>query len=295
MSHESRRDDLLLCAAGALEGPERESLEAHLRSGCAVCAADLAAAESVVAALASSAGPVEPPPEVKARLLGRVARSRDAWAPSTSRPSSLADWPARLLAAGLAAVVAAGLGAALVERFVAAPLREREAGIEGRLRILTEELAELRTKRGELLTRTAEQDEELVALEEAAEGNAELIRFLRAPGLQSVALTATARQPTATARVFWDWEDYACHLHASGLLPLAPGRVYAQWLHTHDGGTIRVGTFRPDSRAEANVFARLPRDVGRVVRTTVTEEAIDAGEQPSGAIQLAAAVVDPRH
>jgi hypothetical protein len=77
-------------------------------------------------------------------------------------------------------------------------------------------------------------------------------------------------------------------------LPLGPEQVYVLWLHTEDGGAIRVGTFLPDAEGEAALFARLPRDAARVVRTTVTVEAVGAGEQPSGAIQLAGAVIDPR-
>jgi hypothetical protein len=289
MSHPSRRDDLVLYAAGALEGPDRESLEAHLRGGCAVCGADLAAAEAVASELALSPAPVEPPPSVKARLLERVAQSSGARAPSPRAVSARGA----LLAAGLAALAAAGIVPALVERFVAAPLRERASGAEERASVLTEELAALGAERDELRAQVAEQDEELAALEASAESDAELIRFLRAPGLQSVALTATDRQPNASARVFWEWEDYTCHLHASGLLPLGPEQVYVLWLHTEDGGAIRVGTFLPDAEGEAALFARLPRDVGRVVRTTVTAEASGAGEQPSGTIQLAAAVSMP--
>ena len=288
MSHESRRDELLLYAAGALEGPERESLEAHLRSGCALCAADLSAAEAVVTELALSPTPAEPPPEVMTRLLARVAQSSGARAaPGLVRAG-------HLLAAGLAAVATAGIGVALVERYVAAPLRERASALEEQVRVSTGELGELGAERDELRAQLAEQDEELAALEETVASNAELLRFLRTPGLHSVALIATDRQPNATARVFWEWEDYACHLHASGLRPPAAERVYVLWLYTEDGGTIRVGTFLPDREGAADLFARLPRNVGRVVRTSVTEEAIGAGEQPSGAIQLAAAVVDPR-
>jgi hypothetical protein len=274
VSHESRRDELLLYASGALEGPERESLEAHLRSGCALCSADLSAAEAVVTALALSSSPAEPPTAVRTRLLERVGKRAGARAPTAEASGGI--HAGHLLAAGLAAVVTAGIGLALVEH------------------VSPRELGELEAERDELRAQLAQQDEELAGLEEAVERNAELIQFLRTPGIHSVALTQTERQPNATARVFWEWEDYACHLHASGLRPPAAERVYVLWIHTEDGATIRVGTFLPDPDGEADLFARLPRDVGRVVRTSVTEEAIGAVEKPSGAIQLAAAVVDPR-
>ena len=125
-----------------------------------------------------------------------------------------------------AAVATAGIGVALVERYVAAPLRERASTLEEQVRVLTDELGE----RDELRAELAQQDEELATLEETVESNAELLRFLRTPGLHSVALIATDRQPNATARVFWEWEDYACHLHASGLRPPAAERVYVLWV-----------------------------------------------------------------
>lgn len=294
MSHEPRRDELLLYAAGGLSETERADLEAHLR-GCARCEAELAAAHEVALDLALSAGPVEPPPAVKARLLARVRRGGDARA--AGGPPARVVPPARrraLAAAGLAAALAATLAAGLVDRFAAAPLRARASALEERARRLGEELDARTAEREELRAQLAAQDAEIGGLEEALEAGDELIRFLRTPGLQAVELAGTARQPDARARVFWAWDDYACHLHAEGLRPPAPGRVYALWIHTEDGGTTRVGTFAPDARGEGALFARLPRDAGRVVRASVTEEASDAGEAPSGALHLAAGVEDPR-
>jgi hypothetical protein len=294
MSHEPRRDDLLLYAAGALEGPERVELEAHLRGGCPLCDAELSAAGEVVVDLALLSAPTEPGPDVRDRLLERVERSARARAPIRLRARSAPVSLRRVLAAGLAALAAAGLGAAALERLVAAPLREQAHAREERVRLLAQEVSALRTERDELRAQLAEQDDEIAALEGATDASDDLIRFLRTPGLHSVSLVPTARQPNATARVFWEWEDYACHLTASGLVPTGPERVYALWLHTADGGTIHVGSFRPGSRGEGSLFARLPRDVGRVVRASVTEESSDVGDGPSGPVQLAAAVVDPR-
>ena len=294
MSHEPSRDELLLYAAGALPEPEQAELEAHLRGGCPRCQADLSSADAVLLDLALSPAPVEPSPAVKARLLERVRRSSEARVASANR-ARLA--PARrryFAAAGIAALVAATLAAAFVERFAVAPLRARADALEERVRGLGEELDTLAGERDELRAQVDEQDREIGTLEEAADTNAELIRFLRSPDLHSVALVATVRQPDAQARVFWTWDDYACHLHAEGLQPLVSEHVYALWLDTEAGETIRVGSFVPGPRGEGTLLARLPRDTARVVRASVTEEASRDGDRPSGALQLAAAVVDPR-
>ncbi|HEX2484490.1 MAG TPA: anti-sigma factor [Myxococcota bacterium] len=294
MSHETRRDELLLYAAGALDEPEKAGVEAHLRDGCACCEAELSAAEALLLELALSPAPVDPSPAVKARLLERVRQSSQARVASAANARFAPARRRLFAAAGLAAMLAATLAGALVDRFAAAPLRARADALEASVRSLGQELGALADERDELRAQLTEQDEELAALEHTVETSAELIRFLRSPDLHSVALVATASQPDARVRVYWAWDDYTCHLHADGLRPPAPEHVYALWIDTQDGGTVRVGDFVPGPGGEGTLFARLPRDTGRVVRASVTEEARNAGERPSGALQLAAPVVDPR-
>ena len=73
MSCEERGPDIFLYAAGALEGEQARELAAHLRGGCGTCEAELAAAEATLAELSSGLDPVEPSPDVRARLMARVA------------------------------------------------------------------------------------------------------------------------------------------------------------------------------------------------------------------------------
>jgi anti-sigma-K factor RskA len=79
-------------ALGALDGPERETLEAHLAAGCRECAAELAEARWVVSQLAYAA-PEAAPSDMLRRRLMQMVRS-EALAPGTSVNSVGSSKPA---------------------------------------------------------------------------------------------------------------------------------------------------------------------------------------------------------
>lgn len=72
-------------ALGALSAPEAEVVQQHLEV-CSSCQEELSIYEAVGADLALAAPLVEPPPELEARLLARVA----------PQPAPRPAWPARL-------------------------------------------------------------------------------------------------------------------------------------------------------------------------------------------------------
>ena len=69
--HPTRDEDFDLLALGALEGEEKQALEAHVAS-CADCARKLAEARGRVAMLSLAAPPVAPSAAVKQRLMAQV-------------------------------------------------------------------------------------------------------------------------------------------------------------------------------------------------------------------------------
>ncbi len=79
-AHEQFADDLALYALGALQGEERATLEAHLKS-CPECRAELERLRGDAALLAFSTSGPRPPARSRARLL-----SRDRSRSSCSRP-----------------------------------------------------------------------------------------------------------------------------------------------------------------------------------------------------------------
>jgi anti-sigma-K factor RskA len=107
------RDDLVAFALDALEPDEARAVEAHAPS-CARCTRELEALVPAVAVLGESVEQLEPPPELRERVLAEVhadaERSR-AESEAPRRPARRRGWRGLILrpalAVGLAIVVAA--------------------------------------------------------------------------------------------------------------------------------------------------------------------------------------------
>lgn len=80
MIHARASDEVIetaaLYAMGTLPDDERAAFERHLAEGCDTCAREVASFEPVVAALGQATPAVAPPPEVRVRLLERLASPR---------------------------------------------------------------------------------------------------------------------------------------------------------------------------------------------------------------------------
>lgn len=106
------RDDIVAFALGALEPEEERAVEAHV-AGCARCTRELEALVPAVGVLGESVEQLEPPPELRERVLAEVRadaeRSAERESPAPRRPRrgwrGLFARPA--FAVGLAIVVAA--------------------------------------------------------------------------------------------------------------------------------------------------------------------------------------------
>jgi hypothetical protein len=71
------RDDLVAYSLGALDPREESAIEAHA-PGCARCGRELKALEPAVAVLGESVDQLEPPPELRERVLGIVRAEAEA-------------------------------------------------------------------------------------------------------------------------------------------------------------------------------------------------------------------------
>jgi len=276
-----RAEELFLYAAGSLEPDERVELEADLLTDAATRAA-LEVERDRLAELALSLDPETPPPAARARLLTRVtAEPTPAIAAPPDVPSAGRGTRTSALAtAAVVALLSAASTWGYLDQRVVAPLEQRS---DEAIRAL----GEATLARDELAEALSEQDRERADLETALEQAQEQIELLRSPDLQSVALRGSGSQPDAQARVFWEWEDYTCYLYARNLKAPRPDHFFALWLYNARGDVVGAGTFTPNARGEAALFAKLPRDTGRVVRSLVTEEPLELGEHPTGAVILA--------
>ena len=108
--HEQFAEDLALHALGALDGPERQTLETHLE-GCASCRRELELLRGDASLLAlTTAGP-QPPARSRQRLMSAIAAEprMPAVMPASERPQyswrSAFGWPAVRWGAAIALIV----------------------------------------------------------------------------------------------------------------------------------------------------------------------------------------------
>ncbi len=102
--HERHRDELAAYLLGALEPGEAAELERHL-AGCEECRTELEWLRPAVQLLPESVERVEPPRELRGRLMEQVrAEVETAAAPQRSRGRRVRGWSLRPLA-GMAALV----------------------------------------------------------------------------------------------------------------------------------------------------------------------------------------------
>ena len=92
----------------ALEASERESIRAHLSSGCPTCTAALAEAEATLAKIPLSLRMEQPSPQVRDRLMQRVLATKSAGASRSTRLDAGHPWRTMI---ALAACLVLGFGA----------------------------------------------------------------------------------------------------------------------------------------------------------------------------------------
>jgi hypothetical protein len=81
------KETLSLYSLGALSEYEAQAVERHLLVGCALCQSELDSMKSVVIALSLAASEAAPRPELKVRLLVRVAEEELLVSPFLRRES----------------------------------------------------------------------------------------------------------------------------------------------------------------------------------------------------------------
>ncbi len=103
--HPTRDEDFDLLALGALEGEEKQALEAHVAS-CDDCARKLAEARGRVAMLSLAVPPVAPSAAVKQRLMARVRGDAEAAAAAAPASAAFGHWWNAILVPAAAALAA---------------------------------------------------------------------------------------------------------------------------------------------------------------------------------------------
>jgi anti-sigma-K factor RskA len=246
-------EDSEFWALGALDGEQRQALEAHAR-GCAQCARELEAAQQRIVLLGLAAPPVAPPPALRESLLRQVRAERMRTVPQpaalpASRPRQLWLTPAF----AVATIIFAGLSAWLWSRD-----RQDLDRIQG-----------LQVRLSEAQSRT----QDLMASSDA------ISNVLGAPGTVRVALASQPGGPAGRAGVLFN-ARFGYAVYVGELPPAAAGRSYQLWLVPSSGNPISLGVFSGSQPTIALTARVAPGLVPKAFAVTVEPEG--GSPQPTG-------------
>jgi anti-sigma-K factor RskA len=240
---------------GALSPEEARTFEAAL-AGSPDLRREVAEYREVSALLSLRPG-TAPAPELRERLLARVAAAKDA---RLHRARSVSGVPGiAWLAIAASTVLAAGLGWQVIR--------------------LTGTVRGLETLIGDRDSVIAVREHKLAEREET------LNTILTADrNLTVVHLGATGAEPVGI-QFFWNRKHNRAIIHAFGLKPAQPGRVYQLWL-MKDGKPIPSTTFNSEADGHALTLAFDVPAEGGYTAAAITEEPEGGSLQPTLPILL---------
>jgi anti-sigma-K factor RskA len=254
-------EDLLLYILDLLAPGERGAIEAHIQSGCAQCAQELAAVRNDIGiyavAAVESAGLANAPARSHERLMAEIARadSRAESGKDSGRDSSAIAAAARTAPAAMA-LVEGSRGRAGGDRGSSALARTAAWvgwAVAAAIAIAaTHFYQEREALRGSLMVQ-AGQIEQLTAEQARAR---EIVDALTDRSAQRVTLSLTKAPgpPQPTGRATYLAGRGTLIFLGSHLQPLPAGKTYELWVIPASGAApVPAGIFHPDAQGNANV------------------------------------------
>jgi anti-sigma-K factor RskA len=255
MNHDAWIEQADVYALGALDGEELAQFEAHLATGCAICAARLRETREALTLMPKALPKVAPPPALRARVLERIASERTV----TGAPVALGRERRRgrvLWWAGWAGLAAA---AAL---FIV---------VNAQLRTTRQELQALQDRLATLQTELAQREEAL--------------RFLSDPNVRYVSLSGLKPTPEASAWLLWNPATRQGLLLARGLPSAPAGHAYELWALA-GAQPVPAGVFAVDAGGRG-LLRIPPLPAGHTYDAfAVTLEPVPGVPKPTGPMHL---------
>jgi anti-sigma-K factor RskA len=252
-------------ALGALDGAEREELEAHLAAGCPECRRELARWEADLESLAAELPPVAPSDVARARVLKGIEEPPRWPHPAAQRepePARPRRWVWLPLAAALVLAVLAG------------------TAYEGTRR----EADRLGAERERLARQVAALDAELATARSEGRRLARALEVVSAPGMRPVALAALGGGAGA-GRAFVDPATHRAVFVATGLPALPAERDYELWFIA-GGKPVPAGVFDVDAEGRARLEVENVASQEQIEAWAVTVEPAGGKPQPTGTMVL---------
>jgi hypothetical protein len=269
MAHEEYKEMLMTQALTALDESEARALEAHLET-CADCLLEMDHWRQCAAFLALEAGPLEPSPQLRTRILQAIetadlekkTESLNAKRTTTANVIEFARVPGRTWTS----VQAWGsIAAALV--FVALILS---------LAILWKQNSTAKQELGRLTNQVHETEQQLAREREA-------VTILTTPGARMAELSGTNMAPSAHAMLAYDKSGRAI-LVAKGLPPAPAGKAYQLWFIA--GGQPMPGKVFSTAAGEGTVSDQIPSVALDKAVFAITLEPESGVPAPTGAMFL---------
>jgi anti-sigma-K factor RskA len=240
-------EDFDLYALGALDGEEKRTFEAHLRS-CPGCQRELSAARERSALVGLAAPAVAPRPQVKTALMERAKAER------RSAPTQVSPSKTRKKRWGLRFSLGFGLAAAV-------------------LAFASFELAKQDLERGKQLKQLQAQLAQDSAAMQA------MGQVTGAPDSAMITLLQQPGGPPGLAHVMYN-ARMGMGVYSGQLAPVPAGKSYQLWLVPASGNPVSVGLVDANQQSGAMVMHLTPGLVAKVFAVTIEPQG--GMPQPTG-------------
>jgi anti-sigma-K factor RskA len=287
MAHEDYKDILAAQALDALDASERRELEAHLQS-CAECRSQLAEWEDTAAALALTGlekRPLEPSPQLRARILEEVRAEKSGTDSHTAGPRRVAS-ATKPVGDGHQAQARNVLplkrpgGRSFAQTWGAIAAGVVLVGLLGALFVLWKQNQEARQELVRLSEQVRDAQQQLIQ-------QSLMIEIITAPGARMTELAGTKVMPDAHAMLAYDKNGRAI-LMANGLPPPPAGKAYQLWFIS--GGKPMPGSvFTTDASGAGTLKDQIPVQARSAAVFAITLEPKDGVASPTGEMYLISA------
>jgi anti-sigma-K factor RskA len=245
-------------ALGVLEGEERAEIERHLARKCPKCVPGVAEARGIASQLALAAPSVEPPAELRARIMDAVNASGDA-ARATSRIEQKTVTPERAMFPAWAWLAAAAL--ALITGYTIRQMSRQ-----------TDQLAELRQQM-KIATMQSQ------ALQNQLELDRMVASVMLSPDSRQLKLEPADKNMPAVHAYLHPHMGVAITADQMPSMPAA--RTLQLWFVPKSGKPVSAAIFHPDTTGQIALVAPVTIPLNEIAALAVTDEPAGGSPQPT--------------